>query len=576
MKFSVKTLLAISLAGAGIMTAAAANSIKPGQRWNDTGGSHINAHGCCVVYHEGTYYWFGEDRTGSTSNGVSCYTSTDLYNWKRKGLVFKTSRAFDPETGKAILERPKVIFNPNTNEWVMYSHWENGLGYGRAEVCVAQCATIDGDYEYVDQFRPNEHDSRDQTIFRDSDGKAYHVCATDMNSNINVALLTDDYLAPAGKDYETKVLNGLRLEAPAMIVKDDTYYCLFSECDGWNPTPGHRSITTELMGYWEDCGNFCVDAGDATTYKSQSTFVLKVEGKEGAYIYMGDRWVSSDVGGKSEYVWLPLSIRSGLPTVRWLDEWDMSVFDTSDRFHRIDAMADGRVVRLLDKRSNRWISKSKNGFDIQDDNDSKNISFRLEATDHPYVWRLANPETGLYLDANMGIMQWLESSSDDSQLWHFTLEEDGCYKIQNVSDNKCISVSGSSLYAGSNIFTTKEGSSKSQSFGVYFDADAYDYGRAQMYKREYRDQVSELMAEQEKYEASQVGISSAGKSTVEIAAEGSEAVVTLPEAMQVAVTGIDGCRVYSGVLGEGCSRIALSKGVYVVAAGSTVVKIAIK
>ena len=127
-----------------------------------------------MQYLDGTYYWFGEDRTGYDSNGVSCYTSTDLYNWSRKGLVFKASQAIDPETGKCTLERPKVIFNDNTGKWVMYIHWENGNGYGEARVCVAVADKIDGDYQFVSTFRPNNHDSRDQTVFKDTDGKAYH------------------------------------------------------------------------------------------------------------------------------------------------------------------------------------------------------------------------------------------------------------------------------------------------------------------------------------------------------------------------------------------------------------------
>ena len=55
--------------------------ISPGVLWNDINGEQINAHGGCVVFENGFYYWFGEDRTGFVSNGVSCYQSKDLYNW---------------------------------------------------------------------------------------------------------------------------------------------------------------------------------------------------------------------------------------------------------------------------------------------------------------------------------------------------------------------------------------------------------------------------------------------------------------------------------------------------------------
>ena len=101
----------------------------PGEVWNDTENAPINAHGGCVVFHNGTYHWFGEDRTKFESNGVSCYSSTDLYNWKRIGLALKTDGQpredlNDISQGR-LFERPKVIYNPKTQKWVMWSHWEN-------------------------------------------------------------------------------------------------------------------------------------------------------------------------------------------------------------------------------------------------------------------------------------------------------------------------------------------------------------------------------------------------------------------------------------------------------------------
>lgn len=36
------------------------NAITPGEVWNDTDGNPINAHGGGILYHEGTYYWYGE------------------------------------------------------------------------------------------------------------------------------------------------------------------------------------------------------------------------------------------------------------------------------------------------------------------------------------------------------------------------------------------------------------------------------------------------------------------------------------------------------------------------------------
>ena len=42
------------------------NAIVPGEVWNDTDGNPINAHGGGILYHEGTYYWYGEYKKGKT------------------------------------------------------------------------------------------------------------------------------------------------------------------------------------------------------------------------------------------------------------------------------------------------------------------------------------------------------------------------------------------------------------------------------------------------------------------------------------------------------------------------------
>ena len=59
------------------------------------------AHGGGILLYSGTYYWYGEDKSGRTYIpeaepytyspprvdfvGVRCYSSVDLYNWKDEG-----------------------------------------------------------------------------------------------------------------------------------------------------------------------------------------------------------------------------------------------------------------------------------------------------------------------------------------------------------------------------------------------------------------------------------------------------------------------------------------------------------
>lgn len=558
--------------GSSVSTAARTD-ITPGQVWNDDSGKHINAHGGCVQFHDGKYYWFGEDRTGYTSNGISCYTSTDLYNWKRVGLALTASEAKDPETGKCTLERPKVVYNDNTEKWVMYIHWENGNDYGQAKVCVATSDKIEGPYTFVDAFRPNNRDSRDQTIFKDIDGKAYHFCATNMNSDINVALLTEDYLRPIDNPtVETQILKGRRLEAPAIIRVGDTYFGIFSECSGWDPNPGHYATSMDILGEWELGRNFTIDKGSETTYKSQSTYIFPVNGKKGAYVYMGDRWNSSDVGGKSEYVWLPLSVRSGAPTVKWYDKWDMSVFDTCDLYARISAPADGAVVRLLDKYSDRWVSTSGNGFYIDDDN-TANIDFRLVATEDPYIWKLMDESNGKYLDGTVGALSYRTEEGSDTQLWRFILQEDGCYKIQNVSNGKVLTVSGSSTYSNTPVFLSKAGSATSQYFGLYFNtAEHSDYTKADHFSKQYKEDVAEQIEAQRKHDANNATMTVVDRDNCRII-ESEILLIETSSACNAIIEIIDirsgiTCELKHAALAAGSNEIRLSqplaKGVYTV------------
>ena len=74
------------------------NSFRPGQRWLDTDGNPIQAHGGGILKGDNTWYWYGENKGAETTVnsrgiartpliGVSCYSSQDLYNWTYEGLA---------------------------------------------------------------------------------------------------------------------------------------------------------------------------------------------------------------------------------------------------------------------------------------------------------------------------------------------------------------------------------------------------------------------------------------------------------------------------------------------------------
>ena len=55
-----------SLCSVKAQTKTSQAAITPGGVWLDTDGNPINAHGGGILYHEGTYYWYGEYKKGKT------------------------------------------------------------------------------------------------------------------------------------------------------------------------------------------------------------------------------------------------------------------------------------------------------------------------------------------------------------------------------------------------------------------------------------------------------------------------------------------------------------------------------
>jgi hypothetical protein len=67
------------------------------------------------------------------------------------------------------------------------------------------------------------------------------------------------------------------------------------------------------------------------TFRSQSTFVLPVPGRNDLFVFLADRWNQWDLPG-SRYVWLPLEFApDGRATLRWHNHWQLA--DTSEALH---------------------------------------------------------------------------------------------------------------------------------------------------------------------------------------------------------------------------------------------------
>jgi beta-xylosidase len=345
-----------------------ADKFYPGKLWFDTDGRIINAHGGGILAHNGTFYWFGEhksDHTNSALEGVTCYSSTDLYNWTYRGIALAvTDSVGAPLERGCVMERPKVVHCAATGKFVMYLHLElKGRGYGAAECAVAVSDSPCGPYSLVSHGRVNpgklpqgfelpsrQFDlqqewwtdqwwrdiadgmltlrdldrgqmARDQTLFVDDDGTAYHIYSSEENLTLQIAELSPDYLTHTGR--YVRLAPGGHNEAPTIFKCRGRYYLITSGCTGWAPNAARMFCADSIWGPWTALDNPCRGEGADLTFGGQGTYVLSLP--DDRYIFMADQWrPENPIDGR--YLWLPISFDAadGAPVIEFRTEWRLS------------------------------------------------------------------------------------------------------------------------------------------------------------------------------------------------------------------------------------------------------------
>ncbi len=361
-----------------------------GGLWLDSDGNHIQAHGGQVQKIGDKWYWVGENRNGSRH--ICMYSSDDLYNWKFEGYVMRvmsSKSAFDTDSyfkslygdltseekdavydgirSSRVIERPKLIYNKKTNKYIIWFHADNS-NYGFAGAGVAISDNVTGPYKFIKRSRLHQLPddaygsqwyeasnyrgyARDMTLFVDDDNTAYIIYSSEENRTMFISRLNDEYtdldvaqtpvgLAQNKVDF-VRLFPGAQREAPAMFKYNGIYYMITSGATGWDPNQGQYWMANEIFGEWKNMGDPCVNQAGIPhpanlTFRTQSTCVFPVDTANGLFIYMGDRWNSSDLKD-SRYVWLPVTFTASQGIqLKSRTDWNLSAFD-SINYIKLDA-----------------------------------------------------------------------------------------------------------------------------------------------------------------------------------------------------------------------------------------------
>lgn len=450
--------------------AVAANvNVLNGIPFKDTNGNVLHAHGGGMIKVGSYYYWLGENRDGT--NLVSLYRSTDLNSWELRAHLL--TKSMGGELATANIERPKILYNASTNKYVLWAHKENGVDYGEARVAVASSTNIEGPYTYHGSFRPLGYDSRDMTVYNDG-GTAYLISATRVNADLNIYKLTSDFL---GIDSLIQTLwVGQYREAPAMFKRGSTYFLITSGATGWDPNQAKYATASSITGTWSALTNF----GDSTTYGSQSTYVIPVQGSSTtSYLYMGDRWAGAWSGAvnDSKYVWLPLSFPTSTSlSMNWYPSVniDAATGTMSGVAFSVNPSAYYEIVsRKSGKLLNIKSSSTATGEDAEQRTDTNMTSQQWQLIDAGGgYYQIKNRNSGLILGVSSGstsdgavIEQWTDGGWT-SQHWQLIDAGGGFYKLKNRATAKLIDVSGGSLSDGANVIQWGDNGGSNQQWQI--------------------------------------------------------------------------------------------------------------
>lgn len=347
-------------------------AIRPGKVWYDTNGKRIQAHGGSLLYVDGTFYWYGENKEGITGtatgekcahwhHGVRLYSSKDLYNWQDEGVIVyqpndKTS-GFYPEN---IMDRPHILYNAKTKRYVLWAKVSLG-NFNDCFFAVCTSERIQGPYMPCPNVTFPRFHAGDFDLVED-EGKGY-VIFGNPHTELVCYTLSEDY-TNVTEEYSSHLpKNGppFAREAPAYFQRNGRKYLLTSGTTGYYPNRTETEEIETFHGEWRTLGWSCRDDKLDNSFHAQFSSVFKHPHIEDLYIAIGDRWLTDlslelpDMEGifyrlcndeaeplpedfrlsdysdentsEANYVWLPISFdEDGTPYIRWRDTWTVEEF----------------------------------------------------------------------------------------------------------------------------------------------------------------------------------------------------------------------------------------------------------
>lgn len=321
----------------GILSAAFATAatITNDVFWKDTSGNNIYSQGGGVFKFGSTYYWYGVKYAGAATyaanphgqnsntafQAVTCYSSTDLVNWKFENNIVTTGT---PGFGTASwFGRLGVFYNSATSKYVLVTQYSGTNGSGNIYF-TGTSPTASFTYATVQYPVPGVANSTtgDQTVFTDTDGQSYLICSSSSGrSNWYVARFNTNGI---GTQSAVRIGGGTGREGNCMFKYNGRYYFCSSDLYGWNASRCYYISATNIFGPYGAEG---IMTNSATDYchVTQTGFFITVAGSSGTtVVFCGDRWADFAGNGNGYNQWCPVTFSGTTPIFNSLSKWDLN------------------------------------------------------------------------------------------------------------------------------------------------------------------------------------------------------------------------------------------------------------
>lgn len=329
LKIKINLLLLVAIM-VGSFANAVGQTIQNDVFWHDTDGNPIYTQGGGVLKVDSMYYWYGVRYNGAPDyynnpdagknsayqfNTMTCYSSSDLANWKFEGDILTTADGLGGWIG-----RVGCAYNKPTGKYVLIAQRYPGLMFATSSSPTGPFKVV-ASQSKIDNVVNDM--TGDQSVFTDDDGQAYLAyCNVEGRGHQYISRLRPSdylYVEPAKEIHK-----GGGREGNVLFKHDDTYYFISSDLHGWNTSHTYCITATNIWGPYSS--EFIMEGTrDDYSHVTQSGLAFAVNGTEGSFaMFGGDRWSDFAGNGVGYNQWCPITFDGKKPIFNSLSQWNIN------------------------------------------------------------------------------------------------------------------------------------------------------------------------------------------------------------------------------------------------------------